>query len=62
MSARTNAERSKEVYDLKMKAKDYYEQNGVTKKMEQILNNMFFDNPNDVYGHLVSENKTFKNV
>ena len=40
-------------YELKQKAVQYYQENGVPKKMEEILNQMFFDNPDDVFGHLV---------
>lgn len=44
----------KEMQALKEKAIAYYTQNGVPKKMEEILNTMINDNPNDVYGHVVS--------
>ena len=45
---------AREKFELKEKAIAYYKDNGVPEKMEQILNAMFFDNPEDVYGHLVS--------
>lgn len=45
------------IEELKFKAISYYGENGdaagVTEKMEEILNSMFFDQPPDVYGHLV---------
>ena len=44
---------ARELHELKQKAKAYYKENGVPQKMEEILNSMFFDNPRDVYGHLV---------
>ena len=49
------ANKAKKVYELKEKAAKYYSENGVPKKMEAILNSMFYDNPKDVFGHLVSE-------
>ncbi|KAL4229879.1 Enolase [Mactra antiquata] len=45
---------ARELYDLKEKAAKFYAENGVPKKMEEILNSMFYDNPPDVYGHLVN--------
>jgi enolase len=47
-------EAAKEKYQLKEKAVAYYKENGVPQKMEEILNTMFYDNPDDVYGYLVS--------
>merc|ERR1711963_1227379 len=44
----------RELYLLKQKAAKYYEDNGVPIKMEEILNSMFYEDPNDVYGHLVN--------
>ena len=43
------------LYELKQQAIEYYAQNGVPQKMEEILNSMFYDKPNDVFGHMVSE-------
>ena len=51
---RSAAQEAKEMYELKKKAIQYYTENGVPEKMEEILNSTFYDNPNDVYGHLVS--------
>ena len=44
---------AREMYELKQQAVKYYSENGVPKKMEEILNQMFHDQPSDVYGHLV---------
>jgi len=44
------------MYELKQRAKAYYatgDGDGVLKKMEEILNAMFYDEPEDVFGHLV---------
>ena len=43
----------RELYELKEQAARYYAENGVPEKMEDILNSMFYDNPKDVYGHVV---------
>ena len=58
-----------ELNELKRQAMCYYGSegngSGVPEKMEEILNTMFYDNPPDVYGHLVrsfclfSESKRF---
>ena len=45
---------AREMYELKQKAMEYYAENGVPQKMEEILNSMFYDQPNDVFGHIVS--------
>lgn len=51
--ASASTKEAREKYELKQKAVKYYDQNGVPKKMEEVLNSMFYDNPDDVYGHLV---------
>ncbi|XP_071249230.1 enolase 4 isoform X2 [Salvelinus alpinus] len=43
-----------EFYDLKIKAAEYYRANGVPQKMEGVLNDMFFDKPDDIYGYLAN--------
>uniref|UniRef100_A0A8C7L0F5 Enolase 4 n=1 Tax=Oncorhynchus kisutch TaxID=8019 RepID=A0A8C7L0F5_ONCKI len=43
-----------EFYDLKIKAAEYYRANGVPQKMEGVLNDMFFDKPEDIYGYLAN--------
>lgn len=51
--ASASTKEAREKYELKQKAVKYYDKNGVPKKMEEVLNSMFYDNPDDVYGHLV---------
>jgi len=45
------------MHELKQRAKAYYtsggDGDGVLLKMEEILNAMFYDKPEDVFGHLV---------
>ncbi|KAK7458963.1 hypothetical protein BaRGS_00039047 [Batillaria attramentaria] len=41
-------------YETKQKAVKYYLENGVPQKMEEILNSMFYDDPEDIYGHLAN--------
>ena len=45
------------MHELKQRSKAYYttggDGDGVLKKMEEILNAMFYDTPEDVFGHLV---------
>jgi len=44
------------MHELKQRAMAYYgtgDGDGVLKKMEEILNDMFYDKPEDVFGHLV---------
>jgi len=45
------------MHELKQRAKAYYgtggDGDGVLKKIEEILNAMFYDKPEDVFGHLV---------
>ena len=53
-SDKLKAQEDREMYILKERAMYYYAENGVPEKMEQILNSTFYDNPSDVYGHLVS--------
>ena len=50
---------AREMYELKQQAVKYYSENGVPKKMEEILNQMFHDQPSDVYGHLVRVDTCF---
>lgn len=42
----------RELYEAKQRAVKYYNENGVPKKIEEIMNSMFYDNPPDVYGYL----------
>ncbi len=43
-----------EFYDLKNKAAEYYRSNGVPQKIENVLNEMFWQKPDDIYGYLVT--------
>ncbi|XP_019902970.1 enolase 4 isoform X2 [Esox lucius] len=43
-----------EFYVLKNKAAEYFRSNGVPQKIECILNDMFFDQPDDIYGYLTT--------
>jgi len=44
-----------EFYDLKNKAAEYYRSNGVPQKIESVLNEMFWQKPDDIYGFLVGQ-------
>lgn len=43
-----------EFYDLKNKAAEYYRSNGVPQKIENVLNEMFWQKPDDINGYLVT--------
>ncbi|KAM6956608.1 enolase 4 [Aplochiton taeniatus] len=43
-----------EFYDLKNKAAEFYRTNGVPQKIECVLNEMFYDKPDDIYGYLAN--------
>lgn len=49
----SSSREARELYEAKQKAVKYYNENGVPKKIEEIMNSMFYDNPADVYGYLV---------
>lgn len=49
----SSVKEARELYELKERAAKFYSENGVPQKMEDVLNSMFYDNPSDVYGHLV---------
>ncbi|GAB1603626.1 hypothetical protein Ahia01_000643900 [Argonauta hians] len=40
--------------DLKRKAIEYYHANDVPHKIEEVLNDLFYDQPPDIYGYLVN--------
>ncbi|XP_029645357.1 enolase 4-like isoform X1 [Octopus sinensis] len=40
--------------DLKRQAVEYYQKNKVPQKIEEVLNNLFYDQPPDIYGYLVN--------
>ncbi|KAK3597780.1 hypothetical protein CHS0354_006138 [Potamilus streckersoni] len=52
VASKSSSKEVRELYELKQKASLYYAQNGVPQKMEDVLNTMFYDDPNDVYGYL----------
>ncbi|TRY60478.1 hypothetical protein DNTS_028911 [Danionella cerebrum] len=43
-----------EFYDLKNKAAEYFRSNGVPQKIEGVLNEMFWQKPDDIYGYLAN--------
>ncbi|KAI2654285.1 Enolase 4 [Labeo rohita] len=43
-----------EFYDLKNKAAEYYRSNGVPQKIENVLNEMFWQKPDDINGYLAN--------
>ncbi|KAK1793065.1 hypothetical protein P4O66_011471, partial [Electrophorus voltai] len=42
-----------EFYILKNKAAEYYRANGIPQKIEEVLNEMFYEKPDDIYGYLL---------
>lgn len=44
----------RELQRLKQQAMEYYQENGVPRRLEELLNSTFYLQPADVYGHLVS--------
>ncbi|XP_071946840.1 enolase 4-like [Antedon mediterranea] len=53
MSSRAATQRhALELYELKKKAVKFYQKNNVPEKIEEILNSLFYQNPEDVYGSL----------
>lgn len=53
MASARSCRDSKDLHMLKKKARKYYQENGVPEKIEEIMNSMFYEDPSDVYGHLV---------
>jgi len=49
------------MHEMKQRAKAYYaaggDGDGVLKNIEEILNAMFYDKPEDVFGHLASSSR-----
>ncbi|XP_035388844.1 enolase 4 [Electrophorus electricus] len=43
-----------EFYILKNKAAEYYRANGIPQKIEEVLNEMFYEKPDDIYGYLAN--------
>ncbi|CAD5118979.1 DgyrCDS7642 [Dimorphilus gyrociliatus] len=50
---------SAEMYALKKQAVQYYKENGVPLKMENVMNEMFYDRPDDVFGHIANYFESF---
>ncbi|KAI8481011.1 Enolase member 4 [Branchiostoma belcheri] len=48
----SSAREARELYELKQQAVKFYQDNHVPQRMEQVLNDMFYENPEDIYGHL----------
>ncbi|XP_051883840.1 enolase 4 isoform X2 [Pristis pectinata] len=45
---------AREFHQLKQRAAEYYRSNAVPQRMQQVLNTMFYEKPDDVYGHLAN--------
>uniref|UniRef100_H3BC64 Enolase 4 n=1 Tax=Latimeria chalumnae TaxID=7897 RepID=H3BC64_LATCH len=45
---------ARELYELKQRAHEYYRINEIPQRIEEVLNNMFFEQPDDIYGHLAN--------
>ncbi|XP_078080455.1 enolase 4-like [Mustelus asterias] len=57
MSASSNgrsAQQARDFCQLKQRAAEYYRSNSVPQRMQDVLNTMFYDKPDDVYGHLAN--------
>ncbi|XP_002738167.1 enolase 4-like [Saccoglossus kowalevskii] len=53
MAASRSSERNaREIYEMKQRAVKFYRENQVPEKIEDILNAMFHENPDDIYGRL----------
>lgn len=44
---------TRELQKLKQQAMEYYRENDVPRRLEELLNSTFYLQPADVYGHLV---------
>ncbi|GCB61782.1 enolase 4 isoform X1 [Scyliorhinus torazame] len=49
-----SAEQARDFHQLKQRAAEYYRSNSVPQRMQEVLNTMFYDKPDDVYGHLAN--------
>ncbi|XP_043911903.1 enolase 4 [Protopterus annectens] len=45
---------ARDFYELKNKAAEFYRTNGVPQRIEEVLNAMFYEMPEDVYGYLAN--------
>ncbi|XP_072095910.1 enolase 4 isoform X2 [Mobula birostris] len=52
---------AREFHHLKQRAAEYYRSNAVPQRMQQVLNTMFYEKPDDVYGHLANYFGSFAN-
>ena len=51
-----NSHRAKELSELKKQALNFYQANSdIPKRVEEALNSLFYDSPDDVYGYLVRD-------
>lgn len=49
-----NSQRARDINELKKQAIQFYTENSdITKRVEDALNNLFYDSPYDFYGYLV---------
>ncbi|XP_006831555.1 PREDICTED: enolase-like protein ENO4 [Chrysochloris asiatica] len=51
---RRNCGTTRELQKLKQRAMEYYQQNDVPRRLEELLNSTFYLQPDDVYGHLAN--------
>nr|XP_005995799.1 PREDICTED: enolase-like protein ENO4 [Latimeria chalumnae] len=45
---------AREFYELKQRAAEYYRTNEIPQRIEEVLNSMFYEKPDDIYGYLVN--------
>jgi len=49
-----NSQRSRDLNELKRQVLNYYSLNSdVPKRIEEAINSLFYDSPDDIYGYLV---------
>ena len=47
------SEEERDFYEMKKRACEFYTRNKVPQQIENVLNEMFFAKPDDIYGYLV---------
>ncbi|XP_078269574.1 enolase 4 isoform X2 [Rhinoraja longicauda] len=52
VNGRRSSLEARDFYQLKQRAAEYYRSNAVPQRMQQVLNTMFYEKPDDMYGHL----------
>lgn len=52
-ASRSSQRNAREFFELKQRAVQFYKENKVPEKLEDILNAMVYEQPPDVYGRLV---------